>query len=354
MKKSLKIALILIVAIFIVLKIFKPESADGIEYELVSPEKKDIENVLLLSGFIVPDKSVLVKSHVSGIIENIYIEEGQVLKKGDRIASIRLKPDPLALEQANNVLNLGKLELSNAQEIYERSKPLYDQNILPKIEMKKIEQNVKVAEEKLVSAKRQYEILLKGFSSNSSYVDNDIIATTEGTVIGIKLKIGAWVNASNNYSPGDVICEIADLKDLKFQGQVEENFVSKLKLKMPVRINVSALSEKSFGSEIRHIDFDGLEENGIVKFGIECNIDGNNDIVMRSGYSASAEVTLESIENVISLPESVIRRSNIEGKDYVLSYTKQKVDTIYIKTGISDGIYTQILSNISLKDKFIK
>ena len=78
----------------------------------------------------------------------------------------------------------------------------------------------------------------------------------------------------------------------------------------------------------------------------------NNKATIRSGYSANAQIVLDKLQQVLTIPEGAIEYE--KGKPYVYVLTKEKPQTFNrreIKTGMSDGINIQVLSGLKVGDK---
>ena len=76
---------------------------------------------------------------------------------------------------------------------------------------------------------------------------------------------------------------------------------------------------------------------------------GENGVQLRAGYSASAEIILDSADNVVSLPERDLLYDS--GKAYVEIQRKaQQFEKIEVVTGVSDGIHTEIQKGLTEGD----
>ena len=71
----------------------------SVEYLLEKPHVQTLVKKTVANGSIVPRKEILIKPVVSGIIRELYIEAGQLVKKGDQLAKIQIVPDMLSLSQ---------------------------------------------------------------------------------------------------------------------------------------------------------------------------------------------------------------------------------------------------------------
>ena len=93
-----------------------------------------------------------------------------------------------------------------------------------------------------------------------------------------------------------------------------------------------------------------MASNGTNQFEIKAAVKVPSDTKIRSGYSANAEIVLDSADDVLSVPESAIEFSGdstfvyVAGKDNAYKRTA-------VKTGLSDGVNIEIKSGITIKDK---
>lgn len=100
------------------------------QYKTVKPIITDIIKKSVATGSINPRKEIQIKPHISGIIDHIYIKSGQNLKKGDPIARIKIIPDMINLNNAENRLNKAIITLEDTEKTYKIQKNLYDKSIV--------------------------------------------------------------------------------------------------------------------------------------------------------------------------------------------------------------------------------
>ena len=91
-----------------------------VEVELAKPEIRDIVKKTVATGSITPRREVEVKPQISGIIETVHVEPGQVVKKGDLMVTIRVVPDVVRLNEAEAQVRAAKLNERNAKAEFER------------------------------------------------------------------------------------------------------------------------------------------------------------------------------------------------------------------------------------------
>ena len=127
MKKQVKYIVIFVIigSLLYVLNYFKEaNSASIIDYQTEQPFYTSIEKEVVATGKLNPEDEIELKPQVSGIIDKIFVEEGDIVMRGDLIASIRVVPNEQAWISATSRINSAKLSYDNAQKLYDRSEKL--------------------------------------------------------------------------------------------------------------------------------------------------------------------------------------------------------------------------------------
>jgi len=321
-------------------------------YKTELPELRNIIKKTVATGKVIPEDEIEIKPQISGIVDKLYVEEGDLIKNGDLIAKIKVVPNEQALNSSKGRLERAKINLENAQIEFDRNKSLYDDNVITKREFETVELNYNQSKQEVSNAYADLQIIKLGSVGGSSIANTNIRSTIDGTVLEIPIKLGQQVTESNNFNPGTTIAIIADLKKMIFEGKVDESEVGKLKNGMPLDINLGAVQNQKFNANLRFIAPKGNEESGAVKFKIEGVVYLDSLDVVRAGYSANASMILEKKDSVLSISESVVQYDRKTGQSYVeIEISEQKFERKDILTGISDGINVEVLSGISEIDK---
>ena len=321
-------------------------------YKTELPERRNIIKKTVATGKVIPEDEIEIKPQISGIVDKLYVEEGDLIKNGDLIAKIKVVPNEQALNSSKGRLERAKINLENAQIEFNRNKSLYNDNVITKREFETVELNYNQSKQEVSNAYADLQIIKLGSVGGSSIANTNIRSTIDGTVLEIPVKLGQQVTESNNFNPGTTIAIIADLKKMIFEGKVDESEVGKLKNGMPLDINLGAVQNQKFNANLRFIAPKGNEESGAVKFKIEGVVYLDSLDVVRAGYSANASMILEKKDSVLSISESVVQYDRKTGQSYVeIEISEQKFERKDILTGISDGINVEVLSGISEIDK---
>ena len=89
-------------------------------YEIVTPEKGDVETKTVATGNVEPRFEVEIKPQISGIISELKKEAGQMVQAGEIIAIIKVIPEMVQLNSAESRVNLANISLKQVEETYKR------------------------------------------------------------------------------------------------------------------------------------------------------------------------------------------------------------------------------------------
>lgn len=352
MKKILRIFLWILVAVVFIgtfVYLYNNSTKHDPVYTLVSPATGSLERTTLLTGKIEPRDEIEIKPQISGIIAEINVEPGDVVRSGDIIARIKVIPDESQLSSAENRVEVARKNLSLQKSKFERTKELYDKKFVSREEYEESENACLNAEIELNSAIDALSIVRDGVSATNAQQSNTLVRSTiDGLILDVPVKVGTSVIQANTLNDGTTIAIVADMGDLIFKGKIDETEVGLLSTGMPMTITIGALPNVRPEATIEYISPKASEENGANTFELKAAVTMPDSITLRAGYSANAAVILNSAKDVLTVPESVVEFSGDSAFVYVLidSIPSQKFERTHITTGISDGISLQITEGI--------
>ena len=330
--------------------LFKRSRPQEIRYEELTAEVADIVKSTVVTGKVQPRDEVNVKPQISGIIAELYKEAGQPVKEGEIIAKLKVIPDMSSLSSAQSRVRLSEVNLKQARTNFDREKALYDKQLVSADEYDKVAQTLRQAEEELKAAKETLEIVRDGVSSSNKSGSSTLIrSSVSGLILDIPVKVGNTVINSNSFNDGTTIATVADMDDLIFDGNIDETEVGRLSVGMPVKITVGALQDVVIDANLEYIAPKATESGGTNLFEIKASLQVPEGITVRSGYSANAEIVLQTAAQVISIAESALQFDGDQTYVYVLGdngYERRDV-----KTGLSDGVNIEIKEGLSLGEK---
>lgn len=398
-----KVKLIIGIVVFTLVSIFlgyylisQNQSTDMV-YSFEKPILRDITLKTVATGKVKPRQEVNIKPQVSGVIEELYVKAGDLVRKGEKLAKVRLVPSQLNINNATSSVELARLRLRDAerelerqksqndsqQDIkeaslryekakadFDRNKALFEDGVIAASDFERVriefelqsaaytnmktivgnnllrfQNEVEIRNEELESAINNLQLLKEGASKNSKQVANIIKSTVDGMILDIPVEIGSSVVERNNFNEGTNVAVVADMNTLMFEGKVDESDVGKLGIGMPLVLTVGAIEDKSFAASLEFVSPKGVEEEGSVKFAIEASILNDSSVFLRAGYSASADIILAKKSQVLSLME---RDVIFEGDSMFVELRTgdQTYEKIQVQTGLSDGIFIEVIQGI--------
>jgi HlyD family secretion protein len=353
--KYVLIGLLVLGALWAAAFFIKSNSKSSITYETQKPFISSIEKKTVATGKVIPEDEVEIKPQISGIIDQIYLEEGVKVKAGDLIAKIKVVPNEQSLNQASGRVRTAQLALGNVKIEYDRNKTLFEKGVISSQDFNTLKLQFEQAEQELKNAQADYQIIRQGSAGGSTTANTNIRATVSGTILEIPVKEGDQVIQSNNFNDGTTIASIADLGKMIFEGKVDEGEVGKLKVGMPLKISLGAVEGTELDAKLKFIAPKGLEEAGAVQFKIEGDVEVKDDIFIRAGYSANASLVLEKKDSILVIPEALLQFDKDTEKPYVEvavgDVKDQKFERKDVEIGISDGVNVEIISGITEEDR---
>jgi HlyD family secretion protein len=354
MKTFLKITVILVVvAVFVgtIFYLYKKSQAEPIVYDTTTAFKTDIIRKTVATGSVVPRKEIEITPKVSGIVEEIFVEPGDLVKKDQLIARVKIIPDMINLNNAESRVKRAKIQLEEARKNHERYKSLYEQEVIPEADFLTFDIAFRNAREEVETAEDNLQLIREGATKKAGNVTNTLIRSTiEGMVLDVPVEEGNSVIESNTFNNGTVIATIADMSEMIFEGMVDESEVGKISEGMQLIMTIGAIENETFDAVLEHISPKGIEENGTIQFEIRAAVDLKENQFIRAGYSANADIVLERKDQVLAISEGLL----LIEKDttYVeVEVAPQTFEKRAIKTGLSDGINIEIVEGISETDK---
>ncbi|RIJ49797.1 efflux RND transporter periplasmic adaptor subunit [Maribellus luteus] len=323
-------------------------------FENKNPFYSDVVMKTVATGSVVPRYEIEIVPQVSGIIDELYVEAGDKISKGQVVARIKIIPDMVTLNAAETRLNRAKISYEDAQIDYDRQQKLFDKSVISYEEFKSSKVGYDSAKEELSAAENNLELIQNGVTKKAATATNTLVRSTiDGMVLDVPIKVGNSVIQANTFNAGTTIASVADMKDIIFEGKVDETEVGKIKEGMPIELEIGAIDKEKFDAVLEYISPKGVEENGAIQFEIKANVRLKEGQFIRAGYSANANIVLEKKDSVMVIPEGMLQFDN--DSSFVEINTGSTEEPVYekrmVKTGLSDGINIEITEGLKPEDK---
>jgi HlyD family secretion protein len=354
MKKVLSIVFGLIVVVIIggaFVYLWKTSQAKPVVWQTEHAEVTDITKKTVATGSIVPRQEVEVKPKVTGVLSELYVDPGKIVKLGDPLGKISIIPDAMAMNQAESQVRTAQIGFDNAKRELERNEALFKQGVVADAELQKFRTDFAMARQQLDVAGSNLQLVREGATRAQGKSSTLIVtATTAGMVIDVPVKVGFSVIQANNFNPGTTVAVIADMDDMIFDGRVDEAEVAKVKEGMTLKIKVGAIEKDTLEGKLEYIAPKGKEIDGAIQFEIKAAVKQKTGIQIRANYSANADIVLEEKKQVLAIREALIQYDH--DKPYVeVEAAPQTFVKRDVKLGLSDGIKVEVLSGVTAADR---
>ena len=354
MKKVISIVLGLVVLVIIggaFVYLWKKSQAKPVVWQTEHAEVSDITKKTVATGSIVPRQEVEVKPKVTGVLSELYVDPGKIVKLGDPLGKISIIPDAMAMNQAESQVRTATIAFDNAKRELERNEALFKQGVVADAELQKFRTDFAMARQQLDVAGSNLHLVREGATRAQGKSSTLIVtATAAGMVIDVPVKVGFSVIQANNFNPGTTVAVIADMDDMIFDGRVDEAEVAKVKEGMTLKIKVGAIEKDTLEGKLEYIAPKGKEIDGAIQFEIKAAVKQKPGIQIRANYSANADIVLEEKKQVLAIREALIQydhdKSFVEVETTPQTFVKRDV-----KLGLSDGIKVEVLSGVTAADR---
>ena len=328
-------------------------------------KRQDIGRVVKASGEIDPREKVNISAHVVGKIERLYVEEGDLVRKGQPFLDLEKEAYTAARDQwsaqlrkAHTEVRQAEVALADSRNKLGRARRLNQEGILSAEQLEAAELAQANAELRLEDARES----IRQAQANLAEAQDDLRKTTiysplSGRVIKLNAEEGEVVVSGTMNNPASVIGEIADLSVILANVDVDETEVVLVKPGQKARILVDALPDKEYHGRVAEVGnkgFSRANQPDVTFFDVEILLE-DPDEDLRPGMSVRAEVDTTVHPNVLVVPIQAVVERDIADKESDVVFVVQDGKAVQraVRTGISDETRVEIVSGVKEKDKVV-
>lgn len=356
MKKLIgSLTFIIIISLTLYFLVFGKNKEIKYKTEIIS--KGDIVEMVTASGTINPVTSISVGTQVSGTIKKLFVDFNSPVKKGQLLAQIDPSLFEAQVAQAsanlyNAQANLQKIQsiTFNDEKTYNRNKTLYNRNFIAKSDVDLAEATFNSDKAQISSAKAQIaqaEAVLRNNQTNLRYTR--IISPVDGIVISRNVDVGQTVAAS--FQTPTLFLVAQDLTKMQIDTNVAEADIGKVKTGQDVEYTLDGYPDMTFKGKVKQIRIAPITVQNVVTYDVVISVD-NKDLKLKPGMTANVSIITSRKNNVLIVPNLCLRFTPFQDDENPPKYKEQgiwilaedKPERIAIKTGISDGSFTEVIS----------
>ena len=273
-------------------------TTSNVSYRFVAVAEGTIESTVSATGTLQATETVEVGTQVSGQIAELYVDFNESVEAGQLLATI----DPILLEQAVRSAEVGlarrKAELDQTTREADRTRQLYDEQVISQQERDAQLYQLALAEANYQEA----EIALDRAKRNLEY--SEIRAPIGGVVIARNVEVGQTVAASLSAPVLFVLAQ--DLGQMEILAAVDESDIGQIAQGQDVHFSVQAYADRKFEGHVQQVRLQASAQDNVVTYGVVVSVD-NEDGALLPGMTATIDVVIEKAENALSVSNTALR-----------------------------------------------
>nr|WP_294859146.1 efflux RND transporter periplasmic adaptor subunit [uncultured Fluviicola sp.] len=339
----------------------------GSKMKPIRPKTQNVSSSVYASGTIKSKSQYQALPLVAGIVQAIFVDDGDLVKKGQLLFKIDnqaqlineenaalsasyydLGSNQDKLQDARNSIQLAREKLKTDSLLYVRQLNLFNQNVISKVELEQKELAYQSSQNALSNALIRYNDLNRqiNFSakqaknnlalSSKSASDFEIRSDIDGRVYSVLIEKGDLVG------PQVPLAVLGSADNFILEMQVDEYDIAKVDLNMRVLITMDSYKGQVFEAKVTKIN--PLMNERSKTFKVEATFTKAPKRVFPN-TSFEANIVLESKKNVLTIPRTYLLKG-----DSVLLASGKKVK---VTVGLRDFEFVEILSGIKPEDEIM-
>lgn len=358
---------------------------------IVRVERGDLLDAVTANGRVEPVARVAVMSRASGIVKELFVDEGDTVKAGQILAELDREQVEGQIAQDEADLKSAEARVAAARAAVEEARARLDDPTIEFLE-REAERQDQLYQKKNVSLKEREDAALNLASSRfgldmvrarlpilqasvdealanlasaqaslersrTTLRETTIRCPIDGVVLVRDKEIGDGVSsiltAGGNATQ---IMSLGDLSRMHIEARVDEVDLGRIHKDMPAIVTIDAHRGKELTGRIERIAPAGsVDDNGIVTFEVRVAVEDPGGL-LRPDMTADAKLVIDRRDGVLVLPQRALARtpagkwtaSRVVGEGESLA-----VETVTVELGLSDGLKTEIVSGLSEGDRVL-
>lgn len=326
------------------------------ELETYTVEPTTISDVVTATGTMESVTQVNVGTQVTGIIEHLYADYNDTVKKGQLLAELEKTLLDSELRSADANMASAKATYEYTKKNYERDRALHAEQLISDYEFQTSQKDYEVA--RLAYDKTQADRVRA--AKNLNYAE--IYSPIDGIVISREVEVGQTVVSSMNVAN---LYVIADLDNMQVVGNVDEADIGQVKVGQHVTFNVDSYPNDTFEGTVTQVRLNPTTESNVVTYEVIVKAP-NPDHKLIPGMTANLTIYTLELNDIIAVPLKALKFQPIpsEGKDSPQPVPAEgdpkhsvwverdgRLVQTPVELGVMNSVYQQITSGLQKGDK---
>ena len=358
-----KLILIVLIAGTVIALPFINRAVFGInakEVNVSTLSRRIISPSILASGFLAHEEEVMLSSEVIGKVAGLFVEEGDVVHRGELVLQVDDINFIAALEQSEAAVRINSIDIerqevriANLSRQFERSKSLHEQKMIGDDEFENIKNqldlthiDLKSSRERLAQSEAQLDQM------NDQLSKTKIVSPIDGVITSLDIKVGETAIASSTNIPGSSLMTIANPASIYAEVLVDEADVATVKVGQRVEIVAIAYPDQPMQGIVRYIANTAKIAPGRqgLSFTVKIDITDVGEVVLHPGMSSRAEIFTRQDQEVVAVPIQAIifeeDRSELRSEYFIFVNDNGFARKTKVEVGLSDDEYQELISEI--------
>lgn len=330
-KKKLIAAIIILLAVAVGIKMTMGDSTPVIPIATDTVSRMDIQQIISMKGTVEGNDRAEVTSALDREITSISVKEGDVVTKGQVLATLEDKEEnknqKYEIEQAENNLQAAKFDYDTSQKLYEEGA---------------------ISQQDYIKAQTAYQNAQTALASaRETDVDNDknITSPISGIVTRVNAKVGF---TASQMQSGTALFVIEDLSSLKMEVKASEYDIANIRVGQSVEISAEVLGNDTVEGVVSHIAPTGeLKDASGKEMVVPVKIDINpNDKSLIAGVTAKADILVAEQKNAIAVALDALLTDPATGETYLFVVKDDNtLSRQVVTTGLESDFFAEITSD---------
>jgi HlyD family secretion protein len=329
------------------------EDGGGRPYKVGIVDRGDVRVTVEETGLVEPERSIVVKSPISGVVQQLYVREGDRVQPGQGLA--RILPD---IAQANSLAQLrseiarARIARDNARRDFDRAQALSAIGGITQADLDQRRVAYEQADNEWRTAQDQLRLVqLSGVTAGDSGGGAQwarIIAPVAGVVIARGVEEGETVvGGTSAFGGGTELFTIADLSTLVVKAAINEVDIGKVKRGDRVALTVDAFPGDTAQGVVRLVPPAARQQERVRVFDVEIEVTAGQRF-LRPGMTANVRISGPVHHGVLRVPvEAVLLQ---EGKPIVYKIGGSGPQPVAVTLGLSDLFYVELAGGLAPGD----
>jgi HlyD family secretion protein len=381
------LALVLTVSAIGLVRLARGNTID--QNKIAKVTRGDVARSVVATGKIQPITEVEVKSKASGIVEKLYVDINNRVKKGqdlaqldqqEIVAQVEAQRAQLASAAANvstyeanieqDKVNAAAPDLVMYKTTLDRNRAMQNEGIVSRQTLDDANRDYLAAMTRRDSAQAQIGVdtaklkqaraqvlqsqaSLKQLEEQLSYTT--IVAPMDGVILSRDVEMGDAVSSILVLgSTATLVMTEGDTSEVYVQGKVDEADIAHVYMGQPARIKVESFRDRLFYGKVTKIAPMGVEKDNVTTFEVRVSIN-NPGGELKANMTANAEILMDEHKGVLTVPENAVTYDNQKNASVQVPDKRQKDGSrkVDVSVGLSNGAVTEIVSGLREGDQVV-